>query len=141
MGRGSEDRCVQRRICVRLLVYRIVANAAYQKRRGRQGERAHLSLDDVLPFFDEAGRHVVAMTDWSPRENDPSAQAQLRTALSAAIGELPSLYRTVLVLRDVEGLSNLKIADRLGLSLPTVKTRVHRARLFLRKQLGEALPA
>src|SRR2546425_7064886 len=106
--------------------YRIVANAAYQKRRGRPGRRQDLSLDDVLPVFDERGHHVVLMTDWSPRVDDPSVQAELRAALTAAIDELPALYRTALVLHDVEGLSNPEIAEVLGLSLPTVKTRVHR---------------
>jgi len=63
----------------------------------------------------------------------------LRTALTAAIDELPATYRSVLVLRDVEGRSNLEIAQALGLSVPVVKTRVHRARLFLRKRLGHAI--
>src|SRR5437870_8843292 len=54
--------------------YRIVANAAYQKLRGRQGRRRELSLDEVLPVFDEASRHVAPMIDWSPRVDDPSVQ-------------------------------------------------------------------
>jgi RNA polymerase sigma-70 factor (ECF subfamily) len=61
----------------------------------------------------------------------------LRTALSAAIDELPAAYRTVLVLRDIDGRSTVAIADALGLTIALVKTRVHRARLFLRKRLGE----
>jgi len=120
-------------------LYRIVANAAYQKLRGRQSRRRELSLDEVLPFFDEDGRHVAPMADWSPRVDDPSVQAELRMALTSAIDELPAAYRTVLVLRDVEGRSNLEIAEALGLSLPVVKTRVHRARLFLRKRLGHSM--
>jgi hypothetical protein len=60
-------------------------------------------------------------------------------ALTAALDELPAAYRTVLVLRDVEGLSHLEIAELLGLSVPAVKTRVHRARLFARKHLGDAM--
>jgi len=60
-------------------------------------------------------------------------------ALTAAINELPPVARAVLILRDVEGLSNLEIAEALGLSVPVVKSRVHRARLFLRKQLGDAM--
>src|SRR5882724_1842821 len=116
-------------------LYRIVANAAYQKLRGRPGGRRELSLDELLPFFDESG-HVTPTADWSPRVDDPSLQAELRTALTAAIDELPAAYRTALVLRDVEGRSNLEIAEALGLSVPLVKTRVHRARLFLRKRLG-----
>src|SRR5207247_9552746 len=57
--------------------YRILANAAYQKRRGRQGRRQELSLDEVLPVFDEASRHVAPMIDWSPRVDDPSVQTEL----------------------------------------------------------------
>ncbi len=120
-------------------LYRIVANAAYQKLRGRPSGRREISLDDVLPLFDERGRHAALVADWSPRVDDPAMQVELRTALSTAIEELPATYRAVLVLRDVEGRSNGEIADVLGLNTGVVKTRVHRARLFLRKRLGELL--
>ncbi len=117
-------------------LYRVVANAAYQKLRGRQGQRRDLSLDDVMPLFDERGCHVGPIADWSAHVDDPSLQTELRLTLTAAIDELPAASRTILVLRDVEGLSILEIAEALGLSVPVVKTRVHRARLFLRKRLG-----
>jgi len=120
-------------------LYRIVANAAYQNLRGRQRRRGELSLDEVLPVFDERGRHVAPMADWLPRVDDPAIQAELRVALTSAIDELPAAYRTVLVLRDVEGLSLVEIGEALSLSVPNVKTRVHRARLFLRKRLGPAM--
>jgi len=120
-------------------LYRIVANAAYQKLRGRQSRGRDLSLDEVLPSFDAQGRHVGPTADWSARVDDPSVQTELRMALTSAIDELPPVARAVLVLRDVEGLSNLEIAEALGLSVPIVKTRVHRARLFLRKQLGNIM--
>jgi RNA polymerase sigma-70 factor, ECF subfamily len=119
--------------------YRIVANVAYQKVRGRQSGLAELSLDDVLPLFDEQGRHVAPMADWSARVEDHAVQTELRVALTSAIDKLPTDYRTALLLHDVEGLSHLQMADVLGLSVPTVKTRVHRARLFLRKQLGDTM--
>jgi len=92
-----------------------------------------------MPVFDERGCHAVPMADWSPRVDDPSIQTELRLALTSAIEELPAAYRSVLVLRDVRGLSNPEIAEVMGLSIPVVKTRVHRARLFLRKQLGDAM--
>jgi len=87
-------------------LYRIVANAAYQKLRGRKSRGRDLSLDDVLPLFDVHGRHVDTMADWSARVDDPSVQTELRMALTTAIDELPPVSRTVLVLRDVEGLSS-----------------------------------
>jgi RNA polymerase sigma-70 factor (ECF subfamily) len=120
-------------------LYRIVANAAYQKMRGRQTRRRDISLDEVLPFFDEKGRQVADMADWSAHVEDPAVQTQLRLELTAAIDELPVNYRTVLVLRDVEGLSPLEIAHVLNVSLPIVKARVHRARLSLRKRLGDTM--
>src|SRR6266436_8045253 len=120
-------------------LYRIVANAACQKLRSRQSRSRDLSLDEVLPAFDAQGRHVGPMADWSARVDDHSVQTELRMALTSAINELPPVSRTVLVLRDVEGLSNLEIAEALGLSVPIVKCRVQRARLFLRKQLGDAM--
>ena len=119
--------------------YRIVANAAYQKLRGRRSRRTELSLEQVLPLFDESGRHVALTADWSPRVEDPASQTELRLALTAALDELPPLSRSILVLRDVEGRSNSEIAEALGLGVPAVKTRVHRARLFVRKQLGDVM--
>ena len=120
-------------------VYRIVANAAYQTLRTRQSRSRDVSWDEVLPVFDEDGRHVMPMADWSPCVNDPAVQKELRLAVTTAINELPPAHRMVLMLRDVEGLSTLETAELLGLNVPTVKTRVHRARLFLRKQLGDAM--
>jgi len=122
-------------------LYRIVANAAYQKLRGRPYRRHDISLDEVLPLLDESGRHVAPAVDWSPRLDDPSIQIELRLALTAAIDELPAGYRVALVLRDVEGRSNAEIAETLGLNIPVVKTRVHRARLFLRKKLTDCMSA
>jgi RNA polymerase sigma-70 factor, ECF subfamily len=122
-------------------LYRIVANAAYHSLRRRQRHRRELSLDDIRPLFDGDSSYATPVADWSPRVNDPAAQAELRTALSAAIDELRATYRTALVLREVEGQSNAEIAIALGLTVPVVKTRVHRARLFLRKRLGQSTTA
>ena len=61
--------------------------------------------------------------------------------LSAAIGDLPDDYRTAFLMHDVEGLSNPEIAESLGISLPAVKSRVHRSRLFLRQRLSGYLKA
>jgi len=122
-------------------LYRIVANAAYKKLRIRRRRRDEVCRDEVLSSFDEHSRHVPRIADWSARVNDPSIQTELRMALEAAIDELPPAYRMVLVLRDVEGHSNPEIAELLNLSLTAVKIRVHRARLFVRKQLGSAMTA
>ena len=118
-------------------LYRIVANAAYQKTRSRNNRRHEVSLDEVLPLFDGSGHHAAPVDDWSPYVEDPALQAEMRMALGAAIDALPAPYRTVLILRDVDGRSCAEIADALGLNVCAVKTRVHRARLFLRRRLGD----
>lgn len=122
-------------------LYRIVVNAAYQRCRGRRGRGADVSLDKLLPVFDEHGRHVGPSTDWSMSIDDPARQTELRMVLTTAIDELPADYRAVVVLRDVEGLAFQEIAEALGLTVVNVKTRVHRARLFLRKRLEARLSA
>ena len=115
-------------------LYRIVANAAYQCCRTRRRRGADVSLDKLLPAL-EHGRHVAPVADWSMIVDDPARQTELRMVLRTAIDELPAHYRAVVVLRDVEGFSYHDIAESLGLTVLTVKMRVHRARLVLRKQL------
>lgn len=118
-------------------LYRIAANAAYQKLRARKAKTHEVALDDVLPPLDHDGVHFEPVDDWSGRVDEQTLQKELRTVLERAIDELPHEYRTALVLHDVEGLSNPDIAETLGISLPAVKSRVHRSRLFLRKRLAE----
>jgi RNA polymerase sigma-70 factor, ECF subfamily len=120
-------------------IYRITANAAYQKLRTRRQKSAEIALEDVLPSLDGDGRHFEPMDDWSNRVDEQALQGELRGVLQRAIDGLPADYRTALVLHDVEGLSNPDIAEALNISLPAVKSRVHRSRLFVRKQLAEYL--
>jgi RNA polymerase sigma-70 factor (ECF subfamily) len=120
-------------------LYRIAANAAYMKLRGRKSKAAEIALDEVLPPLDDGGVHFEPMDDWSPRVDEQAINGELREHLDAAIAELPPDYRTALVLHDVEGMSNPDVAEALGISLPAVKSRVHRSRLFLRKRLSSYL--
>jgi RNA polymerase sigma-70 factor (ECF subfamily) len=117
-------------------IYRIAANAAYQKRRGRRADRNGTSWDEIALAMDETGEPVQPGNDWSPRLKDPLLQAELHTVLRAAIDELPEEHRATFLLHDVEGLSNPEIAETLRIKLATVKSRVHRARLFLRARLA-----
>ena len=117
-------------------IYRIVANAAYQNVRRRRHRRDEICLEDVLPSFQEDGRHAGPISDWSARIDDPAVQAELRVALNAAIDDLPPAYRVAIVLRDVQGSSMREVADALKISVANAKSRVHRGRLFLRKRLA-----
>jgi RNA polymerase sigma-70 factor (ECF subfamily) len=120
-------------------LYRITANAAYQKLRWRRRKAQEIALDDVLPALDGERRHFESVDDWSNRVDERALQGELRQVLTDAIAALPADYQAVLMLHDVEGLSNPDIAETLGISLPAVKSRVHRARLFVRKRLSEYL--
>lgn len=116
-------------------VYRITANAAYQKRRARRYDRNETPWEDLASTLDETGRPVQSATDWSPLLHDSALQAELQAALRSAIDELPDEHRATFLLHDVEGLSSPEIAEALQIKTATVKSRVHRARLFLRGRL------
>src|SRR2546422_6816873 len=122
-------------------IYRVTANAAYQKRRSGAHRHDGIKLEDVVPRFDEAGRHTDPMTNWSTKITDPAIQREMRDVIASALDELPPRYRAAIVLRDVEGLSTAEVADALGIAVGTAKTRAHRARLFLRKRLSMFAPS
>lgn len=120
-------------------LYRITTNAAYQKLRARRGHDKEISWETLLPRFDADGKHTEVVDDWSGNVDEPALESELRTVLRAAIDSLPPDYRTAFLLHDMEGLSNPEIASTLRLSLPAVKSRVHRSRLFLRQRLARYL--
>ena len=117
-------------------IYRIVANAACQKLRRRAHRRDSISLEEVLPHFDEHGHVAEPIGDWSTTIDDPAVRSELRSVLITALDELPRHYRAVIVLHDVEGLPMAEVAGCLGITVATTKSRAHRARLLLRKRLG-----
>jgi len=119
-------------------IYRVTANAALNKRRGKRQE-VETALEECLPTYTadghRAGDRSFVLADWS---QDPDATLQsieTRRQLSRAIDSLPEGYRAVLVLRDVEELSNEEVAEVLGESVASVKSRLHRARMALRERL------
>lgn len=102
-------------------------------------DRNSASWEELSRSVDGTGEPVQPGLDWSPRLQDPVLQAELHAILRAAIEELPEEHRATFLLHDVEGLSNPEIADTLRIKLATVKSRVHRARLFLRARLAAYL--
>jgi len=112
---------------------RIAVNEALMKLRRRRPERV-VSLDeDVKTEEDSVPREIA---DWSPNPEQLYKQAELKDILTRTIQGLPPSFRTVFVLRDVEGLSTEETADALDLSIPAVKSRLLRARLQLRERLS-----
>ena len=100
-------------------LYRIAVNEALQRLRRRQ---------PVLQELEELP---------TPEQTSEPPDLELRSFLVARINALPLEVRAALVLRDLEGLSNHEVADALGISLATAKSRIHRASLQLRAELEE----
>src|SRR6476659_4933776 len=113
---------------------RIAVNEALMKLRKRRPERM-VSLDEEIKTEDDSVPREVA--DWSPNPEQQYTQGELRDILTRTIQGLPPSFRTVFVLRDVEGLSTEETADALELSIPAVKSRLLRARLQLRERLSK----
>src|SRR5438067_3939142 len=113
---------------------RIAVNEALMKLRRRRPERT-ISLDEEVKTEDDSVPREVA--DWSPNPEQQYTQAELRDILDRTIHGLPATFRTVFVLRDVEGLSTEETAEALELSVPAVKSRLLRARLQLRERLNK----
>jgi RNA polymerase sigma-70 factor, ECF subfamily len=126
---------------VRAWVLRIAKNFCLMKRRKSQFAPAQeLSLDDYMPTLERTGDQVkLQVADWSNLPEDRVLRAELRGVLNEAIAELPDIYRSVVLLRDVEELSTEEAAQVLDLSVDTVKTRLHRARLAIRQKLDAYL--
>jgi len=117
-------------------LYRTVRNVCLMSRRKRAAEpRRLLSLDDMLP---SGGSVPVRIDAPSPRPSpeDVTHQVRLRGRLKRAMAKLPAPFRAVVFLRDMEGLSTRETATTLGISEDNVKARLHRARLFLRRELA-----
>ena len=112
---------------------RIAVNEALMKLRRKKPGRT-VSLDEEIKTEDDSLPREVA--DWSPNPEQMYNQAELRDILTRTIQGLPSGFRTVFVLRDVEGLSTEETAEALELSIPAVKSRLLRARLQLRERLN-----
>jgi RNA polymerase sigma-70 factor, ECF subfamily len=118
-------------------IYRAVARAAHEKRRAREPHAREITLAAVVPVLDIEGRHFEPMDDWSTRIDAYTLDDRFRDVLMDAIDALPTDDRTALILCDLEDASTAEIAAILDTDVPTVKRRVHRARLFVRKWLSE----
>jgi RNA polymerase sigma-70 factor (ECF subfamily) len=113
-------------------LYRIVANHCLMQAR-KEKKRSYVSLENDEDQYSE--RHIA---DWSALPYQNAENKELRTILDNAIQKLSPEYRIVFLLRDVEGLSTEETAEAAGITVPAVKSRLHRARAFLRKEIDEA---
>ncbi|MDZ4787138.1 MAG: sigma-70 family RNA polymerase sigma factor [bacterium] len=112
-------------------LYRITVNTALMLIRKRKQTPA-ISIEEVSPQVKETW---TGDSSANCNVDYISTQHELRGALDQAIGKLPEEYRSIFLMRDVDGLSNQEVGEVLGMSVPAVKSRLHRARLMLRRKL------
>ena len=112
-------------------LYRVTANTAFMKLRKRR-QTPSVSLEDFGTTIKES---------WVSKRSEDcdvdyiSSRHEMRKALEEAIEKLPEEYRAIFLLRDVDGLSSQEVGEILDISVPAVKSRLHRSRVMLRKRL------
>lgn len=120
-------------------IYRITFNTAMSRLRTHRAQRAaELERDRLLTHGKEDSieastpRHPA---DWSHMPDEELLRRQLRDAVASALPSLPEIYRVPVVLRDIEGLTTEEASTRLHVKDQTLKSRLHRGRVMLRRQL------
>lgn len=120
-------------------LYRLVTNEAISRLRKIKRERT-VSLDDFMPRFEDDGHHAERpVVDWSQEVEKKVAEKEIQSIIEKAMQQLSPIDRTVVVLSEIEELTNPEIGKVLGLSVLAVKGRLHRARMFLRAKLAVRL--
>jgi RNA polymerase sigma-70 factor (ECF subfamily) len=116
-------------------LHRIAINTALMKLRARK-RRPEEAIDDLLPRFLPDGHHVERFRAWTEPADVAIARRETAALVQTTIQRLPESLRTVLILRDIEGLSTDETAALVGTTPNAVKIRLHRARLALRTLLA-----
>jgi RNA polymerase sigma-70 factor (ECF subfamily) len=116
-------------------LHRIVVNAGLMKLRTRK-RKPEQSIETLLPSFLDDGHHEERFRSWEEPVDKALERAETRELVRRQIDALPESYRTVLVLRDIEGLDTEETARMLGLTVNATKIRLHRARQALRSMLA-----
>lgn len=114
-------------------LYKVVSNHCLMLAR-TEGKHLLSSFDDEYASIDEKD-----IADWKFTPDKVAENNELKEILDAAIQKLPADYRIVFTLRDIEGLSTEETAKIVELSIPAIKSRLHRARAFLRNELNGKL--
>ncbi len=114
-------------------IYRVAANSALMRLRTKR-RKPLLSIED-MPASENGQSGLWPVGAWARQPDEKLLNQELMGRLDEAISRLPEKYRLVLLLRDVEGLDNDEVAETLGLTVPTVKARLHRSRMFVRDEI------
>lgn len=116
-------------------LYRIAARECMMKRRHSRFLKQEIPLDEVIPD-PERLRNAAP---WARMPDQALLDGELQEVLQRAILDLPPIYRPVLVMRDMQGLTTQEVADALDISADVVKMRLHRARAKVRNALDDFL--
>lgn len=111
-------------------LYRVTTNAAYGFLRKERKFSEQTPVEDI-------DAEIQQDYDWSDLPDDVLLSEESREVLRRSIDSLPEAMRTVIIMKDMEGFKNEEIAEALGISVPAVKSRLHRGRLALRTMLSE----
>lgn len=120
-------------------VYRVVVNMCLMYKRSEFKHRGSVSLDQQIDN-ENGGKYIDYIQDSrvaSPYEQ--SSSSQIMELVERELQKLPKKYRVAFILRDVDGLTNPEVAEILGISVAAVKSRILRARRFLKSRLGYKL--
>ena len=121
-------------------IYRITFNAAMSRLRTARYQRAQAEDRRVAAATDEDGSmtpRTPDVADWSDMADERVLRTQLRQRVFRAILALPAIYRAPVMLRDIQGMSTEEASAMLKVKDQTLKSRLHRGRLILRKQLAD----
>ncbi len=116
-------------------LHRVTVNAALAHRRKRASHHERQMQDGLDQLVDDGYSHGP-VRHWAIGPEQQVLDRETQELIEQAIARLPEIYRDVYVLADVEGLPNAEIGEMLGLSLPAVKSRLHRARMMMRDELA-----
>jgi RNA polymerase sigma-70 factor (ECF subfamily) len=119
-------------------LHRIVVNSALMKLRTRR-RKPEESIEPLLPAFLADGHYAERFSSWGEQADQALSRAETQALVRQRIDELPESFRTVLVLRDIEGLDTEETARVLDTTPNAVKIRLHRARAALRTLLAPHL--
>ncbi len=122
-------------------IYRITFNAAMSRLRAAEYQHAQALVNNDPQLVSNEGDPIASLAtdpaDWSDMADEQVLRAQLRRRVFSAILALPAIYRAPVVLRDIQGMSTEEASAMLRVKDQTLKSRLHRGRLILRKQLAD----
>jgi len=116
-----------------------INNSIMWLRKNKPKQDKTINIDDMTPIFTKQGEFKEPIFSWTLDPEDLYMNSELATELYSAIQSLPVEYRIPLILKDVEGYSLKQISSLIQLKEPTTKTRIHRARSFVRERISKYL--